>query len=172
MDDTALVDFVFCNVQTQRGGVVDIDVIFSAFEALARLEISPWIIFDQFERDILNSLYNQQKLVDTPASFLEHVDATLRFIFWHNVYKFHADYGTAPTEECCKLYQCVASNLRTLILHAPERFGRIIDKEHIDAPHAPLRDTDYKQDLEIGKYIVNKINNAIQAAQARLSKQV
>jgi hypothetical protein len=172
MDDPALVDFVFCNVQTQRGGVVDVDVIFSAFEALARLEISPWIIFDQFERNILNSLFNQQKLFASPASFLEHVDATLRFIFWHNIYKFHADYGTSTTDECGKLYKGVASKLRTLILHAPERFSRIIDKEHINAQPAPLKDIDYHQDLEIGKYIVNKINDAINAAQARLLKQV
>jgi hypothetical protein len=201
----ALVDHIFSCVKTaaQQNGVIDFEVICSAFEALLRVEIHSALAFDAFEREMMQSLYNQQPLFCNQYmkrhAFLNHVDGALRFIFWHNVHKFHAKFDTTPTSRMLETYQAVAINLRLRILQAPHNLNALIDAEYaefiatLDQQRAPNNDYDdnnninnnnnnpnysastsaeYQIDFEMGKAMSENIDKAFSDAKAHLSNHI
>ena len=171
---TALIDFIFSNVNIDRNdaqddddGVIEFDIIFSAFDALVRVEISPHVAFDQFECDVMKSLYKQQTLFTRTSirrhAFLNHVDSVLKFIFWHNVYKFHNndDNNNEPSDAQRKAYRAVSTNLRALILNAPDRLNILINAQYSDRVIAlnDLTTGDNDDAIVVNNNNVDHINN-------------
>ena len=169
-------DFVFLNV----GTIIDSNVIFCAFEALMRIEISHSIHFDQLERDILDSIFNIQRQNNNhnhnnDLLFLKRVDEALRFIFCHNVAKAVANNNNNNNNNTTNNNISATHhttnidgwNLRALILQAPKKLNALIimannnnQMNHNNANNNNINE-EHRQDLEIGYSIVNAIERAL-----------
>ena len=168
-------DFVFLNV----GTIIDLNVIFRAFEALMRIEISHSIHFDQLERDILDSIFNIQRRNNNhnhnnDLLFLKRVDEALRFIFCHNVAKAVANNNNNNNNNTTNNNISATHhttnidgwNLRALILQAPKKLNALIimanNNNQMNHNNANNNiNEEYRQYLEIGYSIVNAIERAL-----------